>query len=163
MVDSNIPTSSSTTPSPIRTEAKLVVLEMQKEYSSDKAFIHINTRSTIDTQSLTKILLQYQIPINYEKHAPLFNEKMYCQPNGWTTVPHYALKYEVRFPLHPFILTLLGFIGVGFAQLVLNSFIHIISFIPFCEELRITPTLDFFFILFSLGRSRELGFRQINK
>lgn len=44
-----------------------------------------------------------------------------------------------------------------------NSYIHLICFIAFCHECGVEPSLDFFFVMFTLGRSKELGYRQLNK
>lgn len=61
------------------------------------------------------------------------------------------LEKGVRFPLHIFLVTLLGFIGVRFAQLVPNSYINILAFIAFCHEVGVEPTLDFFFTVYKIG------------
>lgn len=57
----------------------------------------------------------------------------------------------------------LNFAGFRFAQLVPNSYIHLISFISLCHEIGITPGLDFFFALFTITGSKEPGLRQLNK
>lgn len=136
---------------------------MQEEYSSEKAYTHINTKSYVSEQALTDIRQQYNIPPTYELHAPTLREKMYYRPNGWTAIPIYALRYGIQFPLHEFITTFLGFIGIWFAQLVPNSYINLIYYIAFCHECGVPPALDFFFGLFTLGRSKEPGFKQLNK
>lgn len=94
--------------------------------------------------------------------APRSEERMYQRPEGWTAVPVTILEKGVRFPLHDFIVTILGFLGVGFAQLVPNSYIHILAFIAFCHELSVKPTLDFFTV-YKIGQSREKGFKAISK
>lgn len=60
---------------------------------------------------------------------------MYRRLRGeWVAVPLNALKYAVQFPLHEFISSFLCFVGIGFAQLVPNSYIHLICFIAFCHN-----------------------------
>lgn len=89
---------------------------------------------------------------------------MYWWPDReWVTIPLRALKYEVWFPLHEFISSFLSFVRIRFAQLVSNSYIHLISFIALCQEHGITLGVDFFFVLFSVDRSKEPDLRQLNK
>lgn len=95
--------------------------------------------------------------------APGSNERMYQHPSGWTAIPVTLLEKGVRFPLHIFLVTLLGFVGVGFTQLVPNSYIHILAFIAFCHEVGVEPTLEFFFTVYKIGQSREKGFKALSK
>lgn len=155
----NSSSTAESTPSPVRTEAKIVELKIREEYSSEKVYSHVNTRSSIHSQAQPDIRQQYLIPNQYKLRTLKLNEKMYWRLDGWVVVPLYALKYGVRFPLHEFISTFLGFVGIDFAQLVPNSYIHLICFIAFCHECRVQQLINFFFAMFSLGRSKEPEFR----
>lgn len=88
---------------------------------------------------------------------------MYHRPDRWTAISLSTFKYRVCLPLHAFVITLLGFVRVSLAQLVPNSYIHIISFIALYQELGISPTINLFFSLFTMSRSRESEFQHINK
>lgn len=132
-------------------------------YRSKERYAHANIPSTITEVDLKRIRTRCHIPDTHLVRAPRSEERMYQRPEGWTAAPVTILEKGVRFPLHAFIVTLLGFLGVGFAQLVSNSYIHILGFIAFCHELGIEPTLDFFFTVYKIGQSREKEFKVISK
>lgn len=135
---------------------------MIREYIDETKFPLANTLSTITESDLVKIR-NHHIPETHQLKAPLGSDLMYHRTDDWTTMPCTLLEKGVRLPLHAFIITLLGFIVIGFAQLVLNSYINIFAFIVVCHEIGVPSTIDFFFSLFSLGRSREPGFHYLSK
>lgn len=151
--------SSSVLHTPIGAEVKI-----RNAYHSESEFFHINTPSSITPSQISDIRTLFNIPQEYKLRAPQLDEKIFWRPEGeWVAVPLYLLKYGVRFPLHEFISSFLSFAGIEFAQLVPNSYIHLISFVALCQEIGITPSLDFFFALFTIGRSKEPNLRQLNK
>lgn len=107
--------------------------------------------------------MRYQVPATHQFRCPTATERMYQCPEDWTAMPLTLLEKGVRFPLHVFLVTLLGFISVGFAQLVPNSYIHILAFIAFCHEVGVAPTLDFFFSIYAVSKSREKRFKLLGK
>lgn len=132
-------------------------------FTSKEFFTHANTPSTITEKELQRIRDRCHIPDIHLVRVPRAEEKMFQRPEGWTAVVATILEKGVRFPLHPFLLTILGFVGVGFAQLVSNSYIHILAFIAFCHKSGVDPTIDFFFTVYKISQSREKGFKVIGK
>lgn len=132
------------------------------EYEVD--FSHVNTKSTVTPSQISDIRTLFNIPREYKLRVPKAGERMYWRPEGkWVAIPIWALKYGFRFPLHEFIISFLCFVGIEFAQLVPNAYIHLVSFIAICHELVVSPDLDFFLVMISVRRSKEPGLRQLNR
>lgn len=140
-----------------------VPLPPSEFFKNKDRFPHANTPSTVTEVELRNIRARYQIPNTHRVRVPGGNERMYQRPVGWTAMPVTLLEKGVRFPLHTFSVTLLGFVGIGFAQLFPNSYINILAFIAICHELDVPPAVDLFFTLFSAGKSREPGFKLLSK
>lgn len=101
-------------------------MNIMKEYWSEKVYTRINTRFSISKQTLNEMCQQYLIPNNYNLRAPKLNKRMYHRLDAWIAVPFYFLRYGVRFPIHEFVSAFHSFVGIEFAQLVPNLYIHLI-------------------------------------
>lgn len=130
-------------------------------FKNEEYFPHANT-PTVTEIELRDIQTRYQIPNTHLVRAPAPQERMYQPLENWTAMP-VTLEKGVRLPLHAFVITLLGFVGVGLVQLVPNSYIHILTFIAFCHKQGIPPAVDFFFTLFIAGKSWERGYKMLSK
>lgn len=149
---------------PVELSVENAETRIRQLYASETDYAVINTKSSITHSQLSDIQTLFNIPKEYKLRVPEASERMYHRPEGeWVAVHLYALRYGVRFPLHEFISSFLCLVGIGFSQLAPNSYIQLISFIALCQEAGITPGLDFFFVLFSVGRSKEPGLRHLNR
>lgn len=89
---------------------------------------------------------------------------MYWQPKGgWIAMSRQLFLFGLRFPLTEFLLELLHTTSLGLNKLVPNSYIHLHSFMAFCHDQGIKPSLDFLYQFFSIGACKEKGFYQFNK
>lgn len=75
----------------------------------------------------------------------------------------HLLLFGLRFPLQEFVLELLHTIGLSLNHLVPNSYIHLHSFMAFCHDQGVKPTLDFLFQFFTITACKEKEFYQFNK
>lgn len=57
--------------------AKIAEMKLRDQYSSEKAYTHINTRSSVQANQIADIHQHYQIPNTYELRALNLLEKMY--------------------------------------------------------------------------------------
>ncbi|CAH9075117.1 unnamed protein product [Cuscuta europaea] len=72
----------------------------------------------------------------------------------------------LRFPLHPFLLEYLRYIGLAPCQLTLNSHSYIAGFLNLCRSRGVTPSLDLFFQSLNLcraGHANSEGFANLQQ
>ncbi|CAH9140868.1 unnamed protein product [Cuscuta epithymum] len=77
---------------------------------------------------------------------------------GMVVVHFDSVKAGLRFPLHPFFVSLLNFYNVVPAQIMPNSYRSIAGFICRCHSVEVTPTLELFHYFFSVIPQQSHGF-----
>lgn len=138
-------------------EAEAREIKIWDRYKSNKRYSHININFTMSECLLPNLRAQYQIWNQYELWSSTLSERICWWLGGESVIiPIYAPKYKVMFHLYEFISSFLCFVEIGFAQLVPNSYIHLIWFLTFYYECGVEPSrLLIFHVQFkSVGRTR---------
>ena len=82
-----------------------------------------------------------QIAARYglEVVMPCELERAHHAPEGYVTLSETYLKFEVRFPLHPFFVEVLKYFGLTVFQVTPNGWAHMIGLFGLFVEHRIGP------------------------
>ncbi|CAH9101284.1 unnamed protein product [Cuscuta epithymum] len=87
-------------------------------------------------------------------------------PEGCCAVHILSVELGLRFPLHPFLVEYLRFVGLAPCQLTPNSHSYIAGFLSLCRSRGVEPTLDQFFLSFNLcrgGAANSEGFANLQQ
>ncbi|CAH9125310.1 unnamed protein product [Cuscuta epithymum] len=87
-------------------------------------------------------------------------------PEGCYAVHILSVELGLRFPLHPFLVEYLRFVGLAPCQLTPNSHSYITGFLSQCRSRGVVPTLDQFFLSFNLcrgGAANSEGFANLQQ
>ncbi|CAH9095609.1 unnamed protein product [Cuscuta epithymum] len=87
-------------------------------------------------------------------------------PEGCFAVHVLSVAMGLRFPLHPFLLEYLRYVGLAPCQLTPNSHSYITGFLQLCRSRGVTATLDLFFQSFNLcrgGHTNSEGFANLQQ
>ncbi|CAH9112991.1 unnamed protein product [Cuscuta epithymum] len=94
------------------------------------------------------------------------NDLLSSPPEGCFSVHILSVDLGLRFPLHPFLLEYLRFLGLAPCQLTPNSHSYISGSLSLCRSWEVEPTLDQFFLSFNLcrgGHSHAEGFANLQQ
>ncbi|CAH9077927.1 unnamed protein product [Cuscuta europaea] len=83
---------------------------------------------------------------------PRADDLLRYAPEGCFAAHTLSVEMGLRFPLHPFLLEYLRFVGLALCQLTPNSHSYVAGFLSLCQSRGVEPTLDQFFMSFNLCR-----------
>jgi len=111
-----------------------------------------NRRLCLDIRSFAA---QFYIQEPFVVVRPLDRQTVHTPPDGCIAVYKLAMLRGLRFPLHPFVVTLLSAYNLSIVSLVPNSWGTINAFLSICSMLRVAPTLRLWRNLVKLVESRS--------
>ncbi|CAH9081286.1 unnamed protein product [Cuscuta europaea] len=97
---------------------------------------------------------------------PRADDLLRYAPEGCFAAHTLSVEMGLRFPLHPFLLEYLRFVGLAPCQLTPNSHSYVAGFLSLCQSRGVEPTLDQFFMSFNLcrgGHSNAEGFANLQQ
>ncbi|CAH9119486.1 unnamed protein product [Cuscuta europaea] len=83
---------------------------------------------------------------------PRADDLLRYAPEGCFAAHTLSVEMGLRFPLHPFLLEYLRFVGLAPCQLTPNNHSYVAGFLSLCQSRGVEPTLDQFFMSFNLCR-----------
>ncbi|CAH9115853.1 unnamed protein product, partial [Cuscuta epithymum] len=112
-------------------------------------------RQKLTTQNRAQIQMLIPDSVDFRLQSGLHPMRHFP---GMVVVHFDSIKVGLRFPLHPFFVSLLNFYNVVPAQIMPNSYRSIAGFICRCHSVNVIPTLELFHYFFSVIPQQSHGF-----
>ncbi|CAH9094424.1 unnamed protein product [Cuscuta epithymum] len=120
----------------------------------DLALIRLR-RQKLTAQNRAQIQMLLPDSVNFRLQSGLHPMRHFP---GMVVVHFDSLKAGLRFPLHPFFVSLLNYYNIVSAQIMPNSYRAMAGFICHCVEAKVTPSLDLFHYFFSIIPQQAQGY-----
>ena len=128
-----------------------------------RAFQALREACGLDDETLSRFRDRFQFPKRVRVHLPQGEERAYHFSPGEVCFYEVAFLNGLRFPIHPFIMELLGRFGIALGQLMPNSWRIVVN----CIEIWLATTdgdmikVDELVYLYYLNESKEHGYYEL--